>query len=425
MKDYEKVFTLDPAAVACPHAAFAKARTETPVDWSEVLQAWVVSDHATSLSILRDSSNFSNRLLIGPVADAVWQRMFDVAREDEALRARLDSYGSTATKRKVLLFADPPDHTRDRALVNGALTKGALESWEDRIHELALEFVDVIVREQTVDFASLVWDFTITVMCNILGVPREDVPRVRQWADDFTSMVGQLPGASSLEMDRLAASQLEFDQYFHDQVDDRLTSPRDDLITRIATMNRDDEHPLERDALLGIFNNMIVGGTETSATMLAQLLQHLAQNPGRFSQLREDRTLVPLFIEEMLRDQGPIQGTFRTAVRDIEVGGHTIRENDNVWLSFHSANHDAAVFSDPTDLDLNRDTRKHLMFGQGPHHCVGANLARLELRTMLNLILTTFSEVRLADPATPVPRKSSFLFFGPAQLDLTFVPADS
>src|SRR5688572_3161461 len=100
MKDYEKVFALDPAAVACPHAAFARARTEAPVDWSDVLQAWVVSDHATSLAILRDSTNFSNRLLIGPVADAVWQRMFDMAREDESLRSRLDGYGSTATKRK-------------------------------------------------------------------------------------------------------------------------------------------------------------------------------------------------------------------------------------------------------------------------------------------------------------------------------------
>ncbi|WP_314034594.1 cytochrome P450 [Dietzia sp. CH92] len=417
--DYEKFFGLDPEQLKCPHTAFDEVRSECPVSRSDALGFWVVADHEHAQEVFKDASVFSTKKMLGEQVSDEWQRLVELAARRPGAKEELgDDYGTS--DRKVLLFADPPEHGRHRRLIMGALTPKALTSWAPRIEETADIFVGGIEPGEEVEFVDdFANKYTMTVIADILGFPRDMVPQMLDWTEGFNSMVGN-PDQTDEQIEALVDTRYGFDAYCNKQIDDRVANPTEDLISRIVRLNSASETPLGRDDLYQVLQLTMVGGSETSATALSKMIEYLGRYPEMWAELKADTALIPHFMEEMLRMFSPVQGSFRGVTKDVELGGHQLRAGDMLWVGMGTANRDPKVFEAPGRMDLGRrDRSDHVAFGGGPHVCPGTSLTRMELRMVLEKVISRFSGVELVDedPAA----KKSFNFYGPAALPVRFI----
>lgn len=417
--DYEKFFGLDDEQLKCPHTAFEDVRSSCPVSRSDELGFWVVADHENAQKVFKDAGTFSTKKMLGEQVSDEWQRMVDMASQrPDAKEALGEDYGSS--DRKVLLFADPPEHGRHRKLIMGALTPAAIKAWAPRIQETAEIFVNGIEAGQEVEFVDeFANQYTMTVIADILGFPRDMVPQMLEWTEGFNSMVGN-PDQSDEQIEALVDIRYGFDAYCNQQIEDRIANPTDDLISRIIALNSGSEIPLSRDDLFMVLQLVMVGGSETSATAVSKMIEILGKDPARWAELKEHPDRIPLFMEEMLRMYSPVQGSFRAVTEDVELGGEQLKAGDMLWVGIGASNRDPKVFDAPDEMDIDRKrlVANYLAFGAGPHTCPGTSLTRLELRTVLEKIITRFSGVELVDrdPAA----KKSFNFYGPNTLPVRF-----
>lgn len=302
----------------------------------------------------------------------------------------------------------------------GALTPKALTSWAPRIEETADIFVGGIEPGEEVEFVDdFANKYTMTVIADILGFPRDMVPQMLDWTEGFNSMVGN-PDQTDEQIEALVDTRYGFDAYCNKQIDDRVANPTEDLISRIVRLNSASETPLGRDDLYQVLQLTMVGGSETSATALSKMIEYLGRHPEMWAELKADTGLIPHFMEEMLRMFSPVQGSFRGVTKDVELGGHQLRAGDMLWVGMGTANRDPKVFEAPGRMDLGRrDRSDHVAFGGGPHVCPGTSLTRMELRMVLEKVISRFSGVELVDedPAA----KKSFNFYGPAALPVRFI----
>lgn len=416
---YEKFFGLDEEQLKCPHTAFEGVRSECPVSRSDALGFWVVADHENAMKVFRDAKTFSTKKMLGEQVSDEWQRLIDMAAERPGAKEDLgDDYGGS--DRKVLLFADPPEHGRHRKLIMGALTPAAIRSWAPRIEETADIFVEKVEPGSEVEFVQeFANDYTMTVIADILGFPRDKVPQMLEWTEGFNSMVGN-PDQTDEQIEALVDTRYGFDAYCHEQIADRVARPTEDLLSRIVELNNKSESPLVKDDLYQIIQLTMVGGSETSATAVSKMIEYLGQNPERWSELKEDPSRIPQFMEEMLRLFSPVQGSFRAVTEDVELGGEQLKAGDMLWVGIGASNRDPKAFENPDDLDVYRShvAQNYLAFGAGPHVCPGTALTRLELRMVLEKLISKFSGVELVDPS-PASKKS-FNFYGPEALRVRF-----
>lgn len=418
---YEPVFALDESAMECPYHHFKQAREKCPVSFSEATSFWVISDHEHVTKALKDPATFSTKYMLGPQVDKEWQMLIERAAERPEGKAAIGpDYGKSP--RKILLFADPPEHGRHRKLIMGALTPAAIRSWEPKIRETANHYVDLLAQQPEVEFVvDIATPYTMAVIADILGQPREMVPQMLRWTEGFNSMVGN-PNLTEDELNALVDVRLGFDLYFADQIKQREQNPTGDLISRIVELNKQEGYGLTTDELLMVVQLNVVGGSDTSSTALAKMIEHLCEHPEQWTRMKNDPSFIPAFIEELLRTEAPVQGVFRYVTKDVELGGQQLKEGDFVWLSFGSANRDPKVFDDPDTKDFDRTgtPAKYVSFGGGPHLCPGVPLSRLELRIMLEAMTSRFDGVEFTDGKSP--SKKSFLFFGPSELNVRFTP---
>ncbi|MBY4212601.1 cytochrome P450 [Rhodococcus fascians] len=416
---YEPVFGLDDEALKCPYDSFKNARETCPVSFSSGTGFWVISDHEHITAALKDAVTFSTKEMLGPQVAAEWQMMIDRAAQlPEGKKKIGPDYGTSP--RKILLFADPPEHGKHRKLITSALSPAAIKSWEGRIRETAALYVGKLVDGESLDFVeAFATPYTMTVIADILGLPRDEVPQMLEWAEGFNSMVGN-PNLTEEQVDGLVGTRLGFDVYFAQKLKERLEQPGTDLISRVAEINEAGESALTVDELLMIIQLTLVGGSDTSSTALAKMIEYLTGDPAEWQRMREDPKHIPAFMDELLRTESPVQGMFRGVTRDVELGGQQLKEGDVVWLSLGAANRDGKVFDDPDAKNMDRrgTAARLVSFGGGPHSCPGTALTRLELRIMLELLTSTFSGVRLTGEQPK--SKKSFLFYGPAKLDVAF-----
>ncbi|AHH17471.1 cytochrome P450 [Nocardia nova SH22a] len=283
-------------------------------------------------------------------------------------------------------FADPPEHTAHRKLIAGAMSAPAIASWEPRIRQTAQRFVDRLAARPQVEFVTeFAAPYTMTVIADILGLAADMVPRMLYWTRGFNSMIG---------------------------------NPLTD--EEVAELNDTAAEPLSRDELLMVLQLAMVGGSDTSSTGLSRMMEYLCDEPGEWDRLRAEPELVPAFIEELLRTESPLQGLFRVATRDVELGGRKIAKGETLWLSLAAANRDPEVFENADEKRLSRHNvvSRYLMFGGGPHLCPGAALTRLELRVVLEMLVAKLSAVERVSP--PADRIKSFMFYGPGSLPVSF-----
>ncbi len=419
----EPLFDLAPDALRCPHETFARLRTRQPVSWSDRLGCWVVTRYEDIVRILHDTDVFSSTVATGPgSATPLARQVMDDTTEPDDLR-KLARRRATIAETPVLLFTDPPLHTRQRKLVNRAFTPRRVAAMEGRIRAIAEELVGAFAPAGRVELNS---QFGVLlpmfVIADALGVPRDEAPSFKRWSDAFVMSNGN-PNMTRDDVAHMLRLMNEFYDYFSDQIEQREAAPRDDLLSDIVHARIDGSDRLKPTEMLGMLTQFLVAGNETTAKLIASAVIWLVREPALMSEVRAAPDLLPGLVEEVLRLDAPVQGLFRVAKADGTIGDVPIEKGAFVFLVYASGNRDGCQFQDPDNLELGRvDARPHLALGQGDHFCLGASLARAEARIGLEILLGRLEDIQLTVPLEELEYEPSVALRGLRRLPLTFRP---
>jgi cholest-4-en-3-one 26-monooxygenase len=377
-----------------PHAAWKRLRNESPIHWFDVpggVGFWAVTRRADIVWLSKQPERFVN----GPRL-AVFEEGAPVEGERTFIRQ--------------LLNMDPPDHTEYRRAASGWFTPRAIGRREGEVRQIARELLDDMAGDGGVcegDFVSdLAAPLTLGVLADMLGVPRSDWPRMFEWTN-------RVAGSADPEFGGEGAGELAFEQarnelfaYFAELAQERRKDPRGDIISVLASAKIAGE-PMPDLELLSYFFLLVVAGNETTRNAASGGLLALIESPGELTKLRAHPSLVTSAVEEIVRWTTPVIQFCRTAVEDVELHGQQIRRGDAFCLFYPSANRDESVFEDPDSFRVDRRPNPHVGFGIGEHFCLGANLARLELRVIFEELAKRLEEIELAGPFDRM--RSSFL----------------
>jgi cholest-4-en-3-one 26-monooxygenase len=305
---------------------------------------------------------------------------------------------------RMMIDLDPPDHTRLKMLVNRGFTPKAMRMLEDHFREVSIRLIEDALGDGTVEFVDRVSsELPLIAIAELLGIPVEDRRKVFEWSN---RMIGSTdPDYSGGPEDAQNAS-IELYMYANQLATERRAAPRDDIITTLISEHDGDvltEHEFDLFVLL-----LSVAGNETTRNGISHGVLALIEQPGAWDTVKSDVSLVPTAVEEILRWGTPVNNFRRTATGDVELHGVQIRDGDAVAMFYASANRDEEVFDDPFRFDVTRDPNPHVTFGGGgPHFCLGANLARLEMRILFEELTTRASSIELAGEVTKL--RSNFI----------------
>lgn len=361
-----------------PHPFFTWLRANHPVWWHEPTEHtpggvgfWVVSRYADVTALFKDPATYSSEL--------GGTQLFD---------GKGWGYQLNQT--------DDPAHRRLRALVNTGFTPRQIGRLEDDLRDRFRRILDAVPVGEVFDLVPIAADLPLQAICAVLGVPLED-------RGELGAIVDLAIGAETGEA--LAADYLrQLARYCDGLVERKRAEPTDDILSIIVAAQLDDGSPrLSNKELRAFFTLLFPAGAETTRSAICGGLQALVENPDQLDALRADRSLVRSAVEEIVRWTTPSVYKRRTTSRDVVLGGQTIKAGQKVTLWEASANRDEAVFPDPFRFDISRDPNLHVGFGLGTHFCLGASLARLELRIMLEELLDRYQSFELAGPGTYGP----------------------
>ena len=395
----------DPAARLDPYPTYARLRALGPV-LPTSLGGFVLTRHAEANTVLRDPRFSSNaRHQLG------YEQFVELAQQ-----IGLGDLQDLFTR--VMLFADPPDHTRLRRIVSKAFTPRAVEDMRPRIVGIVDRMLDGMAEAMAAGGSDIVeglaFPLPVTVISDMLGVPEEDHAMLRAWtadavkaldpSDDFSVFI---PAAESIRAMRA---------YFDELVAKRQRSLGDDLLSGLIAAE-DEGDRLSHEELLDTAVLLFGAGHETTVNLISGGALNLLRHPDEVARLRAEPGLITSAVEELLRFGPPVQLTARTATTDTELAGYPIARGTEVVLLIGGVNRDPDVFPDPDRLDLGRQDNRHLAFGFGIHHCLGAPLARIEGQEALGRLVQRFPSLALADPDV-VEWKTTSTIRGPQRLPL-------
>ena len=307
-----------------------------------------------------------------------------------------------------MIDMDPPNHSRLRRLVTKLFTRSAVAEYEGFVREQARLVLDRGLPQGEFDFVEEISrELPIRVLARIMGVPDQDLPMCVELGD---AMIAQAdPEYSRAVIDKEDTSEyrllpfrspaaVELMAYGHDLAEQRRADPRDDLVTKLVQSEVDGER-LTKGQFDNFFCLLIVAGNETTRHAITHGTKALVEHPDQWQRLRDDPGLMPLAAEEILRYGSPTMHFRRTTMRDLEIHGTTIHEGDKVVVWFVSGNYDDEVFPDAERFDVGRDPNPHMAFGSGgPHVCLGAHLARLEVRVMFEEMVPRLKSLEITGP---------------------------
>ncbi|NUR60833.1 MAG: cytochrome P450 [Catenulispora sp.] len=316
-----------------------------------------------------------------------------------------------------IMGMDPPDHTRLRQLVAKAFTARRVERMRADIRGRSARLIDAMIAGGST--ADLVEDFArplpVSVICDLLGVPFADHGVFREWTEGLTNDATAKGDVLNQVGDALA-------EYMGALIAQRRQEPTDDLLGALV-LARDEGDRLTEDELISIAGpGLLTGGVETVSSALPSFIFTLLTHPDQLELLRAEPELLPTAVEELLR-YVPINTAAmfaRYALVDVPFGDTLVRAGDPVLPALHAANRDPAVFADPGRLDLTRTVNPHIAFGHGPHHCLGSQLARLELQESLAELLARLPKLRFAEGPQAVQWKYGVIVRGPSRLPITW-----
>ena len=386
-------FENDAFAREVPYAMFDWLRHNDPVrwyDWPHGKGYWAVTRHDDLVAIHKDTATYSSET--GATA------LEDLA--PDAIEAR-----------KSMIDTDPPRHTRLRGLVNREFTPRAVMAYEQLLRELTRTILDAALPLGEFDFVEQVAaPLPIQVLCRILGVPPEDNRLLIDWGDRMigstdpaiSDMSYEHPGSDAYRLLPFRSpAAVELWEYGHRIAERRRAEPTDDIVSKLVHAEIDGERltPREFDVM---FLLLVVAGNETTRQAIAHGLQAFIDHPDQLERLRADPALMGTAVDEIIRWATPVLHFRRTATRDLDLRGRHIRQGDKVVTWYISANRDELVFEDPYTFDVGRRPNEHVSFGRGgPHFCLGAHLAKLEVKVMYEELIP---RLRAVEPAGPAER---------------------
>lgn len=294
------------------------------------------------------------------------------------------------------MLCDPPQHTFYRSLVQRAFTPRMIEGLRPRVAALADELIDKVSGQGACDLHDdIAFPLPVVIIAELLGVPTADLERFKHWSDIQVAAMG------ARDPSIYADEQEAFVTYMRNQMRSRREdaerglAPPDDLMTALATY-RDNGAFLPEEQVLSVLNQLLVGGNETTTSLITNAMWRLLQEPSRWQRVVADPTLIEAAVEESLRFDPPVLGLYRNTTRDVTVAGQSIPEGSKVMLYYAAANRDPEVFPDPDRFDLDRPRKRHLAFGLGVHFCLGAPMARLEAELALARLAARLPNLELA-----------------------------
>lgn len=397
MPALSQLVALDQDILRCPADTYEELRRRG-VHHAPEIDAYVVARHDDVVRVLRDQAVFSSRNTVGripPPADP-----------------------DRPTLSPLLLLSDDPVHAHRRKIVNRAFTPARIAVWEPRVREIAEEHVERLRNVPDVDLVrDLAALLPVRVIALVLGVPQEDVDRFRAWSEEITSSVGN----HDVDPVRREQVQAEFTGYVSALLDRRDRHPEASVLAQIADAEAAGE--LTRHQCVSFVAELLIAGNITTTHHLASSIALLAGDPDLARRLRREPGLVSPFVEESLRLESPIQGFYRFVTTDTEIGGVPVPEGSRVFVLYASANRDADTWPQCPHLQLDRpNPAAHVAFGKGAHACLGASLARLEGRVVVETLLQRLTAFELTVAPDRIRYGASFVNHGPVSLParLTF-----
>ena len=314
-----------------------------------------------------------------------------------------------------MINMDPPEHTRRRRMVGAGFALRRVQDHEPYLRERVTQLIDSVVERGECDIvADIATPLPMYMIGELMGLPEEDHAQLLHWSDLFAT------GGSEIR-DEVVEAVRAYSAYILEVVAQRRGGSAEDLVSLVV--NADDEQGPLSDLDL-VFETMLVlvGGDETTRHVISGGVEALLRHPDQLARLRAEPALLPGAIEEMLRWVSPIRNMNRTATVDVEVNGQQVKEGDRILLLYPSANRDETVFEDPYRFDITRTPNDHVSFGAfGRHHCLGAPLARLELRVLFEELLARLDDLELAT-ADELPRRRGNFVLGLERVPVTFTP---
>ncbi len=345
------------------HSFFTEARRDTPV-YRDANDVWVVTRHADVIDVERRSGVFSSR---------------------GSYRANI------AMEESNTIALDDPEHLAQRRLVSRRFTPRAVLDDEAFLQSRIDELVDAVAERGQLEVVhDLAAQLPSRLTAELLGFDEDRWEDIKSWSERLMRTDAMLRDPSAA-MGMMTAI-MEFNPVLEATAAERRGCPADDLISVWTRAGMD---PMTMMHETGLF---IAGGAETTRTVIARGLAILAEHPDQWEAAAADPSLVPGLVEEVIRWVTPLNNMFRRVLADDHIGGEPVSEGDRVMLAYPSANRDESVFDDPFRFDIRRDPNPHLAFGQGTHFCVGANLARLELRLLFGTLTQRWTDLRVVTP---------------------------
>jgi cytochrome P450 len=374
----------DPGFTQDPHPAYRALRETAPVCWSEAWGAWLITRYDDVVTTLRDDERFSSK---GRLVELIDSLPNEARTEAGPLREHFSTSG--------LIHSDPPDHTRMRSLISKAFSPRVITALEPRIARIVDDLLDRVEPGTPFDLmAALAYPLPAIVIAELLGALPDDRDRFRSWSDGIVAFQGQgraIPDAVPMS----ARAVTEMRAYIGELIEARRQEPHDDLLGNLVAVEEQGAQ-LTLDEIYSTCVTFLIGGHETTTSLIANSLYRLLSHPEQLAIARTDDGGLSRAIEESLRYDSPIQRTFRRVTQDTEFGGQWLTRGQIVIQLLGAANRDPEHFGDAEAFDVTRHPNRHIAFGSGVHFCIGAPLARLEARIALRSLLQRMPDLELA-----------------------------
>ncbi len=382
---HPEIQLLAPDFYTDPHARFRWMRENAPVYWDDATGIWGLASYAHIMEVSKNWEVFGSG---------------QGSRPDSNVPSMINF--------------DPPQHILRRQIVSSGFTPRRVQDHEPFLRRIVNDLIDDVVDQGECDFVrDIATPLPMHMIGALMGLPASDHEQLLEWSDLFAT------GGDEVAEEVGPAVQA-YAEYILKIINERRGSDAEDLVSLVVNTDVDGQKLSDTDLIMETML-VLVGGDETTRHVISGGLEALLRNPDQLLALRRNPKLMKSAVEEMLRWVTPIQNMNRTAMRDVELGGQHIKQGDRILLLYPSANRDVAMFEEPDRFKIDRSPNDHLAFGgYGRHHCLGAQLARLELRVLFEELLARLDEIELVDADTPLPRRRGNFVLGLDAMPIRF-----
>jgi cytochrome P450 len=404
----------DPIIQANPRDFYWTMRTQDPVHYDEKLGMWLVTRYDDIVTLLRDPETFSDKQGYEAQYASGYFEEFKQILETEGGGFYPD-----------VIKSDPPEHTRIRKLMDGAFSAHRVKTLEPAITRIISNLVDqIIAKAENGEIIDGVHEFaiplTIAVICEQLGIDQFNGAKISRWSDAITAQIGRMQ--SREQMIENAREICDLQNFITEQMKDREDTPKEDMISDLVHSTLDDGSKLTFAEAVSLVRAMIIAGNETTATAISNLLLILATQPEVAQNLYanvDDEKFLNRFVEELLRFAPPVRGLAKMAVKETVLGGQKLPKGAHLLVMYASGNDDEEKFECPRNFDVERkNLGSHVAFGVGIHRCIGASLARMEIKVAARELIKKIAKLELTIPVSALQYNKTVATHGVASLPL-------